>query len=188
MTDMTVQINERFEDGQRALSHLTRLGPFGMRPEWGHMARVNPRGHTMACAQPKLSLLVDPAYMARGPVPVRVVLANTSPLPLLMNTRLIATFQAGQGDLYFDLAGPDGKVYEARAFRTLGRLADEDFRLLEPGGSVERVLDLADEYWVRAPGVYQAAVTYRNRQEWARSGHEAWVGQVTSPLSRIVLD
>ena len=131
-------------------------------------------------AAPRVTLTAQPSYPAGAPVPVKVVLTNASTERMLLNSRLLLSFAAGEGDLAFDIEGAGGQGYEYGAFVTIGELQDRDFTVLPPGGSLEREVDLAADYSLMAPGSYRAAVIYRNARDWSRAGTTAWTGEVRS--------
>jgi hypothetical protein len=136
---------------------------------------------------PEVTLAAQPSYPAGGPVPVKVVVANVSAEPLLVNARLLVTVGAGEGDLAFDVEGAGGQGYEYRAFVTPDELEEKDFVVLEPGASIERTVDLARDYSVTAAGAYRAVVTYRSAKDFTKSGLKAWTGVARSQPATVEL-
>ncbi len=130
-----------------------------------------------------LSLSKD-TFRPDEPVEGTFTLRNAGAEPALVNARLgINTPHAPQEfrELALNVTGPAGQPLDFMARVNVGDPEDQDFKLLQPGESVESTYALSDYFLLEQPGAYQVHATYQNRSDPSHAnGHAAWKGEVTS--------
>ncbi len=117
-------------------------------------------------------------------------LTNVGDETLVINGRMLLNrpdAPVTHGEIVLDVEGPRDYDNEILFTVRVGEPKDEDFRLLEAGGSVERVYRLWKYHSLHVPGRYRLQLTYRNAVGRPMKGVPAVVGSVRSnPISVIV--
>ena len=134
----------------------------------------------------ELTLNVTAAKFSPGePVTVKVALRNAGSEAVKVNSRLALNTPyapAYMREITFRLMDPDGAPLEFQAKVNVGTPADDEFKTLQPGVSIEETYDLASYYDLDKPGRYAVQAIYQNSSEPASpNGVSVWKGEVKSP-------
>jgi hypothetical protein len=124
-----------------------------------------------------------------GSIPVKVLLKNTGPDPLLINNRLALnapTAPALYREIAFTVTDPNGKPVYFGARVNIGRPDSRHFKELGPGETIERVYDLKGYYKFETPGQYTLQASYQNQSDGV-NGHEPWKGEVKSNVGSLTI-
>lgn len=123
---------------------------------------------------------VQEGYHVGEEIRLRVELVNGS-AARTVNARLGVSAPKRGGELFLEVQDASGKEVPFSARVNIGAPEAADFKVLQPGGKVERVIDLSNYFTLRSPGAYTVRAVYENAQEGAASGQPAWKGRVTCP-------
>lgn len=133
-------------------------------------------------------------HVPDGPVPldrdvvVKVVLANRSDAPMLVNGRLLAAPRYTPEpfrEITFQVNGPSGYVNRKRTHINAGKPGPEHFIELASGDDIVKEFELTNLESLNVPGPYAVKATYGSIVIDPALPRQPWLGTVSSEWSTI---
>jgi hypothetical protein len=113
-----------------------------------------------------------------------VLLVNRGEQPVTINRRLMPNAPSSlEVDLDLYLIGPDGYRIPFQTLNHAPASEASDFKVLDPGKSVDTKIDLSNSFELQEPGDYSLQAVYRNKSRPA-GVDSPWVGEVSSQSVR----
>ena len=116
-----------------------------------------------------------------------VELANRGSAPQAVNARLGLSAPGHSGDVWLEIRDQSGAEVPLLARINIGRPTEHHFRVLAPGESARREIEVG-EYFGLTRGTYTIRATYQSPHDRQVDGQPAWRGTLRSNEVRLEIE